>query len=197
MVDLHAHELEQRLAAVGEVLGAAGDEVGIVVVGGAALSLRRYVSRTTADVDVYARLDASDSMPRLVSAQPLPQALARAVARVARDFDLPADWMNALVSPARVPEMPPEWLSELSWRRYGGLRVGLAGRRALTALKLHAAADRDPDSVHVQDLLALGPSDAELAAARTWVLEQDLGPGFPSVLEKVISHVRQARDSSR
>jgi hypothetical protein len=162
------------------------------------LSLRGLVARTTEDVDVYACLDPVDAdSPRLVTAQPLPEPLARAAAKVARDFDMPTDWINAIVSPHRPSELPGEFLSELSWRRYGGLRVGLAGRRFLISLKVHAAADRDRASVHVQDLLALAPADEELAAARAWVVQQDLGPDFPALVDGVISHVRKARSSGR
>jgi len=91
MADLHPHQLEQRLAAVGEQLSAAHEEIAIVIVGGAALGLRRLVTRTTTDVDVYARLDEVGPTPHLVSARPLPEPLARAVAKVARDFDMPVD----------------------------------------------------------------------------------------------------------
>jgi len=57
----------------------------------------------------------------------------------------------------------PLWLAEdLTWRRYGDLKVGLAGRRTLIALKLFAAVDRGPRSVHYQDLVALEPALDEL-----------------------------------
>ena len=65
------------------------------------------------------------------------------------------------------------------WRTYGGLEVGLASRYDLIFFKLYAAADQPgPDSVHFQDLLALGPSDEELEAAARWVRDQDPGSDF-------------------
>ncbi len=194
---MQQHDLERRLAAVGEHLQAGGDRVAIVVVGGAALSLAGVVARTTRDVDVYARLDEQGPSPHFVSAQPLPEPLARAAAKVARDFDMPADWVNAVVSPPHLASLPEGFAADLIWHQFGGLRVGVAGRRTLIALKLHAAADRDPASVHVQDLLALRPTDQELAGARAWVLQQDRGPGFPELVEGVLAHVRQARRPGR
>ena len=167
MTGLYRNDLEGRLAAVGELLRSAGEDVAIVVVGGAALNLGGFLARATEDVDIYARIEDDAGTARIVAALPLPASLVRAVARVARDFDMPADWMNAVVAPQHLPILPEEFQSELSWRRYGGLHVGLAGRRTLIALKLHAAADRHPGSVHTQDLLAMRPSDAELASART------------------------------
>lgn len=43
----------------------------------------------------------------------------------------------------------------------------------MIALKLFAAIDRGPRSVHMQDLLRLEPSDEELESAAAWVGTQD------------------------
>lgn len=71
--------------------------------------------------------------------------------------------------------------------------MGLAGRRTLVALKLFAAVDGGPDSVHLQDLLVLAPIDAELDEAAGWVATQDAAPEFASMLEEVVVHVRSNR----
>ena len=73
--------------------------------------------------------------------------------------------------------------------------MGLVGRRTLIALKLYAAAHDYADwkSVHLQDLLALGPTDAELDEAREWVSTQDLAEGWINVVERVVEHVRRTR----
>jgi Nucleotidyltransferase of unknown function (DUF6036) len=181
MDNLSRKDLEARLAA-------------IVVVGGAALALAGHVGRTTQDVDVYARVEQRGTASLVLSAQPLPPSLARAAATVARDFGMPADWMNSVVSPAHLVDPPDALLEDLAWRRFGALRVGVAGRRTLIALKLHAVVDRDRDSVHLQDLRALRPSDAELASARAWVVRQDRGPQFPQLVDEVIGHVRTIRN---
>lgn len=194
MSELAAKDLRERLRAVGELLAASGERTAIVVVGGAALGLGGYLQRTTEDVDVYARLADPAHPGAWVSAQPLPAALARAAATVARDFGMPADWLNAVVSPRELSDLPPGFEAQLQWLDFGGLRVGVAGRGTLVALKLHAAADRDPGSVHVQDLLALRPRDDELQVARKWVVRQDIGPGFPRLVDDVIAHVRRMRD---
>jgi hypothetical protein len=194
MPELDPDDLRARLAAVGEHLAAGGERLAIVVVGGAALSLGGHLRRTTEDVDVYARAADPDHPATFVTAQPLPAALAEAAAKVARDFDMPADWLNAIVSPRVLADLPAGFAAEMRWLSFGALRVGVAGRSTLIALKLHAAADRDHDSVHVQDLLALRPSDAELAAARAWVVRQDIGPGFPRLVDDVVAHIRRLRD---
>jgi len=60
-------------------------------------------------------------------------------------------------------------------------------------LKLFAATDRGPASVHVQDLIALAPNDAELDEAAEWVREQDAAPEFGRLVDGVLGHVRRHR----
>ena len=89
--------------------------------------------------------------------------------------------------------LPTGLAHELEWRRFGALRVGLAGRNTLIALKLFAATDRGPPSVHAQDLAFLAPTDDELERGRTWVLTQDLAPEWPPLVTEVVNHVRARR----
>ncbi len=81
--------------------------------------------------------------------------------------------------------------SEIEWRRFRALTVGLAGRTTLLALKLFAATDGGPTSVHFQDLVALAPSDEELERARARVLAQDIAPQWPNLVTEVVDHVRR------
>lgn len=195
MIELTAPEIEQALAAVGELLAAEEEEAAIVVVGGATLNLLGIVDRSTSDVDVIARARRDpDGTLRLERAKPFPPPLARAIQTVARDFELPSDWMNATVDAQWVQGLPPGLAESTDWRNYGGgLDVGLAGRPSLIALKLYAAADSDPRSVHVQDLKALGPSAEELEEAAAWVLTQDAAPEWASLVSQVIEYVGRSR----
>jgi hypothetical protein len=67
----------------------------------------------------------------------------------------------------------------------------------MTALKLFAAIDQGPRSVHMQDLLRLGPTEDELARAADWVASQDASEAFhaqiPQALEYVRKHPRLTR----
>ncbi|HEX8243063.1 MAG TPA: hypothetical protein VF541_06200 [Longimicrobium sp.] len=187
--------LPHALDAVGAILEIESAPVAVVVVGGATLHLLGLVTRTTQDVDVIARAvtPVGEDPVVLMPADPLPEPLARAIARVSRDFGLPADWMNTAVARQWSQGLPP-WLAEdLEWRRYGALQVGLAGRRTLIALKLFAAVDQSLRSVHAQDLIALAPTDAELDEASGWVLTQDASHVFPQLVSQVVQHVRDAR----
>jgi hypothetical protein len=71
--------------------------------------------------------------------------------------------------------------------------VSLVDRRTLIALKLFAAVDSGPRSVHRQDLLALSPSEAELEESRAWVETQDASEFFPDLVAAEIDHVRRRR----
>jgi hypothetical protein len=143
--------LDQVLDAVGDLLEAQGEQVGIVVVGGASLNLLGLLERTTGDVDVIARVHfPEDSEERiLVPPEPIPKPLVDAIRTIARDFDLPADWMNTVIGAQWEYGLPPGFADDLTWKPYGGLLVGLAGRRTLIALKPFASVDQGPESVHV------------------------------------------------
>lgn len=181
--------LEDALRALGSLLKANGEEHSIVVVGGVAMNLSRVHLRATADVDVIALAAWDGPLPVLLCPDPLPEPLQRAIERVGADFGLGADWMNTMVAKQWTQGLPPDLSEDLSWFTFGGLRVGVAGRAALIALKLYATVDRGPRSVHMQDLLRLTPSEAELAEAARWVETQDVSEVFASDLKEALKYV--------
>ncbi len=101
--------------------------------------------------------------------------------------------MNGEVGAQWSQGLPPRTLDGITWRVYGGLEVGLVGRHTLIALKLFAAVDGGSGSVHVQDLLALAPTDIELHEAAEWVATQDAHEGFAAMIARVIEHVQRHR----
>lgn len=198
---LASAQLEEVLQAVGDLLKAQGEDVGIVVVGGASLNLMGFVLRTTNDVDIIATVQpgaTGGDIQLHPPPEPLPDPLQRAIDTVARDFGLPADWMNTEIAAQWTQGLPPWLADDLTWRRYGGLEVGLAGRRTLIALKLFAAVDRGPRSVHYQDLVALEPALDELRDVAAWVSTQDAAAEFSEMVDQVIDHVqRDTRDDDQ
>lgn len=188
------------IRAVGDLLAAEGETVGVVVVGGAALILGGIVSRLTEDVDIIAAARSwHKGVPAGISRpDPLPASLLRAVSRVARDFNLPENWMNAEVGAQWDTGLPPGFEKRVRWQQFGGLSLGIADRRDLIFLKLYAAVDSEgPQSVHCQDLLALRPNKRELAAAATWVKSQDTSTEFAQLLEKVLDYVHRDQEEHR
>jgi hypothetical protein len=186
--------IEEALAAVGDLLQAGGEEIAVVVVGGATLNLLGIVRRSTSDVDVIAQAYRDEAgQLRLAHAEPFPESLQRAIQTVARDFSLAADWMNAAVGKQWAQGLPPSTSEEITWRTYGGLDVGLVGRRALITLKLFATVDQGPKSVHHQDLVELAPTDDELREAAAWVETQDASPIFPQLVQEAVAFVQRSR----
>jgi hypothetical protein len=185
------------LDALGRILDAEGQTCDLVVVGGVAILARGFRSRTTNDVDIIARaVKGGDGTKQLVPPDPLPDGVRRAVARVARDFGLSPQWLNTVVGKQwrQTPvALPPALIDEIAWYSLGGLRLGIAGRQSLIALKLFAAVDRGPNSVHVEDLVAIEPTDEELDRAASWVELQDAAPDFPTQVAEVVAHVKAKR----
>jgi hypothetical protein len=191
MDKLDRQAVDELLAAVGAHLESRGQAAAIVVVGGSSLAIQGWVERTTRDVDVIARAESGEHGWILRPPDPLPAELVEAIGRVARDYRLPSDWLNTAVGAQWAAGFPEGFSEELDWRRYGSLTVGFAGRSSLIALKLFAAVDQGVRSVHYQDLIALRPTPGELTRAADWVITQDAGEVFRSLVEEVLEHVRR------
>ena len=188
---IESTQLRELLSAVGELLEVEGESASIVVVGGASLNLSGLVNRATDDVDVIARAE-GDGESTLIPPDPMPEPLRDAVERVRRDFGLQPGWLNTAVANQWETSLPPSLKEDLTWQTYGGLRVGVAGRRPLIALKLLAAVDQGgPQSVHYQDLVRLAPTDEELEEAREWARSEDSSQIVAQHIDQVIEHVRE------
>ena len=88
--------LAEAVDALGEILASQGESVAVVVVGGTAMIVQGFVERATSDVDVIAiaRDINAGRQGTIEPPEPLPESLVQAISRVARDFNLPDDWMN-------------------------------------------------------------------------------------------------------
>lgn len=184
-------EIVSALRALGEIMLSQGEPMAVVAVGGTALILQNIVERTTRDVDIIAiscRLGEGEPT-EIESPDPFPEALTLAIAKVARDFNLPDDWMNSTVGLQWKTGLPPGFAERIHWQAFDALWFGVADRYDLIFLKLYAAADSEgPSSKHFQDLLALRPTGIELKEAAEWVRSQDTSPQFAKILEQVLDH---------
>jgi hypothetical protein len=90
-VSLRPADLDRLFHALEEQLRLAAVRFELVVIGGSALEAWALCKRGTKDVDVLALRGPTDLEP----ADPLPDTLTEASAQVARDFNLPPDWLNA------------------------------------------------------------------------------------------------------
>lgn len=173
------------LHALGEQLAAAGAAFDVVVVGGSALLVLGLASRATKDVDVLAVRTGGS----LVSADPLPPALVEASDRVARDFGLPADWLNS--GPAGLMDfgLPAGFAERVEARGYGSaLTVLFASRFDQIHFKLYAAVDASTPGKHAADLRELSPTRDELLAAARWSLTHDPSDGYREMLERALEY---------
>jgi uncharacterized nucleotidyltransferase DUF6036 len=169
--------------ALGEQLRALGRRQEIVVIGGSALTALGLVSRATRDVDLVAIAEDGE----LRSADPLPEALREARDRVARDFDLDPNWLNAGATDLLKWGLPEGFIARIVARRYGdALTVHFASRFDQIHFKLFAMVDQ-AGVRHEADLRALHPSGQELIAAARWSMTQDPSPGYRMVLKEALS----------
>jgi hypothetical protein len=178
MLDITQEKADGLLQALAEQIAARDERYELVIIGGSALLILGLVERTTKDVDIVA-LRSDDELER---AKPLPEGLRAAGDLVARDFSLPAEWLNS--GPADLLDfgLPEGFADRLQRRSYGkGLVVYFASRYDQIHLKLYAAVDQGPGK-HEQDLRALEPNEAELVAAARWSRSQDPSEGYAQVL---------------
>lgn len=184
MDEIGAKELDILLGALGEqLLRRSAVPTELVVCGGAALSTLGLVPRTTRDVDILACVVNGE----VRKADPFPDSLAAAVARVAADFHLPSKWLNpgptSLVDGGLPEGLDRRW----STRSYGTtLTVHFIGRLDQIHLKLYAAVDRGPQDRHYADLLALRPAREEILMAARWAIGHDVSSPFRDSLRACI-----------
>jgi hypothetical protein len=103
--------------------------------------------------------------------------------RVARDFDLDENWLNAGPTDLLKWGLPAGFLTRIVTQ---DLAVHFAGRVDQIHFKLFAMADQ-AGGRHETDLRALHPSTEELLAAARWSVTQDPSPGYRMVLMDALS----------
>jgi hypothetical protein len=182
-VDITAETLDTILGALDEQLGDLGKQQEIVVIGGSALTALGLVRRATRDVDLVAIAEDGELRP----ANPLPEALREARDRVARDFDLEPNWLNAGPTDLLKWGLPEGFMNRIVTRRYGdALTVHFASRYDQVHFKLFAMVDQ-AGGRHEADLRALRPARQEIIAAARWSMTQDPSPGYKMVLRQALN----------
>lgn len=120
----------------------------------------------------------------------LPEVFWQAAETLREEFDLDEKWINDEPSPMVEGGLPEGLEERLLIKDYGTkLNVGFIGRLDQIHFKLWASADRDPSSYHVQDLLALDPTNEEIEEAARWCLRKDPSEGFRKVLSQMLKEL--------
>ncbi len=184
-------DVETILSALGEQLEEiASKPLELLVCGGSALNFLGLVQRATKDVDVLAYVNRNTAGEvSFISADPLNEKLITASKKVARDFNLSENWLNA--GPASVTDLglPDGILKRVKTRQYGQrLTIHFMGRYDQIHFKLYAAVDQGAGK-HFHDLLALNPTPDELEQAARWSMTHDVSKGYRQVLKGLLNHM--------
>ena len=133
--------LDQALHALAAFLEeAAAAPENLVIIGGSALLALGFVSRTTRDADILARVDI---LHGLVDPRPMSEALQSAALLVARELDLDEHWLNTGPPDQIHAGLPDGFADRLTARSFGPcLTIHLPDRYDLIHLKLFAAVDQ-------------------------------------------------------
>jgi hypothetical protein len=179
-MEIDSNSLKEALGVLGQVLTDRGLTFEIVAIGGGSLLLLKLIDRTTKDLDLVALLQNG----KLVSADPMPEALMKAARDVGKALGLNADWLN--IGPASLLKagLPKGFLGRAHTQHYGGLTIHLADRFDQICFKLYAAVDQGPRSKHFADLVLLKPTPDELQRAKEWCVTHDVSEVFAEELNR-------------
>lgn len=184
-------DVENILSALGEQLESLSEErVELLICGGSALNVLGLVQRATKDVDVLACVKWSSAGDvYFVKVDPLNDALMEASEKVARDFNLPENWLNPGPTSAVDSGLPDGIIERVTTRKYGRkMTVHFLGRYDQIHFKLYASADQGAGK-HLDDLLALNPTADELEQAARWSMTHDVSEGYRQILKELLSHM--------
>jgi len=184
-------DIKTILSALGEQLeSSSGESVELLVCGGSALIFLGLAQRTTKDVDILAyvkRTNAGDTS--FIKATPLKEEFIAAARKVARDFNLPENWINTGPTSAVDLGLPDRLMERVTTREFGRkLTIHFLGRYDQIHFKLYAAVDQGA-GVHYEDLLTLKPTADELEQAARWSMTHDVSEGYRQILKDLLNHM--------
>jgi hypothetical protein len=184
-------DVEIILSALGEQLESLLDKpVELLVCGGSALNVLGLVRRATKDVDILAYIERNEKGETfLIKADSLSPELVLAAKKVARDFNLPDDWLNTEPASAVDLGLPNGFMQRVTTRVFGNkLAVHFLGHYDQINFKLYAAVDQGPGK-HLDDLLSLNPTADVIERAARWTMTHDVSEGFKQNLKALINYL--------
>jgi len=184
-------DIETILSALGEQLEISSREsVELLVCGGSALIFLELAQRTTKDVDILAYVKRiEEGHTSCIKATPLKEEFIAAAKKVARDFNLPENWINTGPTSAVDLGLPDGLMERVTTREFGRkLTIHFLGRYDQIHFKLYAAADQGA-GVHYEDLLTLKPTADELEKAARWSMTHDVSEGYRKILKDLLNHM--------
>ena len=191
-MEFNSPQLEQALQVLGTKLLDDGENYEIVIIGGASLLLLGYSDRTTKDIDIVGVIEKGN----LLSADPLPQKLNKAIQEVGTALGMTTNWINSGPTTLLDFGLPKGFHERLIRKEFGALTVHLASRFDQISFKLYASVDQGPRSKHFADLKLLDPKNNELLSAKKWCLTHDQSQPFQDELNKALNYLGVANEDS-
>jgi len=184
-------DIKTILSALGEQLESSSVEpIELLVCGGSAMIFLGLAQRTTKDVDILASVkqtEAGDTS--FIKATPLKEEFIAAAKKVARDFNLPENWINTGPTSAVDLGLPDRLMERVTTKEFGRkLTIHFLGRYDQIHFKLYAAVDQGA-GVHYEDLLTLKPTAGELERAARWSITHDVSEGYRQILKDLLNHM--------
>jgi hypothetical protein len=168
--------LLKELGKVYEALDGQSLEVGVC--GGAGLILMGLIDRTTKDIDAI--------FPTV-----WPEKFSEAVQIIAKNYGLSANWINLGAEQLTMMGLPDGFMERAEKVEFGNcLTFYFASRYDQIFFKVYASADRG--GYHVDDLLALHPTEEELLEAAKWCFTHDISPEFKKILVSMFEQLGYA-----
>jgi len=192
-------DIKTILSALGEQLESSSVEpIELLVCGGSAMIFLGLAQRTTKDVDILASVkqtEAGDTS--FIKATPLKEEFIAAAKKVARDFNLPENWINTGPTSAVDLGLPDRLMERVTTREFGRkLTIHFLGRYDQIHFKLYAAVDQGA-GVHYEDLLTLKPTADELEQAARWSMTHDVSEGYRQILKDLLNHMGYSNVAKR
>ncbi|MBU0951344.1 MAG: hypothetical protein KKH91_00745 [Elusimicrobia bacterium] len=186
---LNKQDLEKALNLLGKRLELENTEpFEIVVCGGSALIITGLINRVfTKDVDLIGFISKTDNGEFIFDEyNKLPEIFEKTVKQVALDLGLSNDWLNTGPKDLVKQGLPQGLISRLQPKQYGSkLIVHFISRIDQIYFKVYASVDSGPGR-HVDDLLELKPTSAEIEGAAKWALTQDPSGNFKQILKDML-----------
>ncbi len=180
-------DIKNALLALNAQLKKLNKKFEIVVCGGSALSEIGLIQRTTKDVDVLGFIERKDDEFEIVRAD-FPDWLNEIISKIARDLNIPQNWMNS--GPTSIVDLglPDGFENRLMKKNYGEyLTVYYISRIDQIYFKLYASVDRG--GYHVEDLKKLKPSAEEIENAARWSMTHDVSDGYREILKDFLERM--------
>jgi len=194
MKNINKEKLEQALKLLDSQLEIESSfPVGLIICGGSALIAMNLISRTTKDVDIVAM---KDSLAGIIDPDPLSDEIKRASLTVAKTLNLPEDWLNT--GPVELFRMglPNGFEGRLHRKEIGKLlTVYYISRLDQIYFKLYASVDRG--GYHIDDLIALNPTEDELVAAGKWTKTHDVSDPYAQLLKSFLQQMEYENAAAR